>query len=503
MCIIYALIFITLIMITNTNMLILAIIMILVTSLYYSTGFLSLISSLMLFYTMPVFLTVYLWRGYGFLASLPLLYLIDSASKRFSEKYSLNPPNIFIKNLSITPLSLLFIALTLLPLTLIDLWISISSFTIIIYIILKSSYRLLALKKVRLDAPKVIKGIRGERQTIELSAINNSKVGMLIIFSDYEGVGSCDITPKKVKVNPSSSEEIRLEFTPSSAGKYGLKISFNIVDNELWVKRTLIHSIMTVVSTKTSIAVHVAQRLLRMLKPLPMTGLEIESEGPTKVMGGEFYGCREYIPGDDPRNINMKKSVSKQTMIINEYWSSGIGPLAIIADLTANSPEELDDLMYKVISLAIYSVFSKRPNVTLVAYNSRGIIKSIPRQAPRNILIMLLDLAEYAELLNITDSNLDEPDLRMLKEASKRDDAIAHIAKIELELLITAFKISPHSKALIKVKNIIRPPAEVTIIRSPDKQRWAHAILRHYLEEMGYKIVEIPHIPIKLITEIV
>lgn len=76
---------------------------------------------------------------------------------------------------------------------------------------------------------------------------------------------------------------------------------------------------------------------------------------------GEYYGARDFVPGDDPRAIHWKKSVSRGRLVVKEYvagesvsgGSLGMGRYApiVIADLTPSSGEELDRLAASLLNV--------------------------------------------------------------------------------------------------------------------------------------------------------
>lgn len=79
---------------------------------------------------------------------------------------------------------------------------------------------------------------------------------------------------------------------------------------------------------------------------------------------GDYSGAREYLPGDRPKDIHWKKSITKQELIVKVYepGSGGGGGgerLLIIADWVARNPEELDDLIKRTYSAILSSAGEK------------------------------------------------------------------------------------------------------------------------------------------------
>ncbi|MEM4624039.1 MAG: DUF58 domain-containing protein [Thermosphaera sp.] len=70
----------------------------------------------------------------------------------------------------------------------------------------------------------------------------------------------------------------------------------------------------------------------------------------SRTTTGEYEGAREYLPGDHPRSIHWKKSVSKGELIVKTFSKSpepggGGGGGVIVADWDASNPIELDTLI--------------------------------------------------------------------------------------------------------------------------------------------------------------
>ncbi|MDW8083037.1 MAG: DUF58 domain-containing protein [Sulfolobales archaeon] len=87
--------------------------------------------------------------------------------------------------------------------------------------------------------------------------------------------------------------------------------------------------------------------------------------GALKSLIGEYLGVREYQPGDSPRSIHWKKSLrteSVENIVVKVFGSeeiekvSGGGEVAILADLAAPNPVELDALLQAVYSTVLAAV---------------------------------------------------------------------------------------------------------------------------------------------------
>lgn len=62
----------------------------------------------------------------------------------------------------------------------------------------------------------------------------------------------------------------------------------------------------------------------------------------TRGLGTEFYGIREYLPGDDPRRINWKASARKNELMINETEAERVTDVMILLDTDVGLFEGLE-----------------------------------------------------------------------------------------------------------------------------------------------------------------
>lgn len=93
-----------------------------------------------------------------------------------------------------------------------------------------------------------------------------------------------------------------------------------------------------------------------------------------KSVQGDYAGAREYIPGDSPRSIHWKKSISMSELIVKEYstthGSETSYSTVIIADWIAPNPIELDMLIEATYSAVIGD---KSPKVLLLKVPRAGV----------------------------------------------------------------------------------------------------------------------------------
>lgn len=84
-------------------------------------------------------------------------------------------------------------------------------------------------------------------------------------------------------------------------------------------------------------------------------------ESSAQPLLGDYSGARDYHPGDHPRAIHWKKSVSKRKLIVKQFTKSGESSgggraIVLIADWVASNPVELDSLVYTTYSILLNSL---------------------------------------------------------------------------------------------------------------------------------------------------
>jgi len=81
---------------------------------------------------------------------------------------------------------------------------------------------------------------------------------------------------------------------------------------------------------------------------------------------GEYDGAREYMPGDHPRSIHWKKSISKGQLVVKSYSRTsedgGGGSDFVIADWDASNPVELD----RLINTTYAALFATKRRIRLL-----------------------------------------------------------------------------------------------------------------------------------------
>lgn len=83
----------------------------------------------------------------------------------------------------------------------------------------------------------------------------------------------------------------------------------------------------------------------------------IEALAGSRALRGDYAGVREYVPGDHPKDVHWKKSVSLGELVVKVYESgageAGGSPTVVVADWDASNPVELDQLIQVTYSALV------------------------------------------------------------------------------------------------------------------------------------------------------
>lgn len=111
-------------------------------------------------------------------------------------------------------------------------------------------------------------------------------------------------------------------------------------------------------------------------------------------VGTEFFGIREYIPGDELRRINWKASARSESLLSNEYEREHVTNIYLVTDLTAPSVDDLKWTVRASASIATY-LLRTRNRLGLVVIGES--VSHVQIESGRRQLLRVLDKLITAE----------------------------------------------------------------------------------------------------------
>jgi uncharacterized protein (DUF58 family) len=206
-------------------------------------------------------------------------------------------------------------------------------------------------------------------------------------------------------------------------------------------------------------------------------------------VGTEFFGIREYLPGDELRRINWKASARSQSLLSNEFEREHVTNIYLITDLTSRS---LDDLKWTVrasASVATY-LLRTRNRLGLIAIGE-GISHS-RLESGRRQLLRILD-----KLITAEPGGSGEPSRYLMR-------LIEEMPPCEV-LLISPLTSENVSRTIVEIRSrgkrisvITRAPAQLASAGDPFLTAAIHmhalkrASIIHRLRNAEVGVIEVP-----------
>ncbi len=166
-------------------------------------------------------------------------------------------------------------------------------------------------------------------------------------------------------------------------------------------------------------------------------------------VGTEFFGIRDYLPGDELRRINWKASARTEYLLSNEYEREHVTNIYLIVDLTSPSRDDLKWVVRASASITTY-LLRTRNRLGLVVLGEG--VSHVRIESGRRQLLRVLDKLVTAEPGGTGESNtylrrlIDEmPRCEVFFVSPLKSEAIANTAievriKHERVCVITGLK---------------------------------------------------------------
>ncbi len=111
-------------------------------------------------------------------------------------------------------------------------------------------------------------------------------------------------------------------------------------------------------------------------------------------VGTEFFGIRDYMPGDDLRRINWKASARTEFLLSNEYEREHVTNIYLIADISSLSRDDLKWVVRASASIATY-LLRTRNRLGLIVLGEG--VSHVRIESGRRQLLRVLDKLVTAE----------------------------------------------------------------------------------------------------------
>jgi uncharacterized protein (DUF58 family) len=308
--------------------------------------------------------------------------------------------------------------------------------------------------------------------------------------------------PRRFSAVSGSTLDLRL--TPPLAGRSTPSLRLALGDRRGLVRSAYsLQPLLLHIIPRARYARYLAQKFLEG----SASGIEIAALTPfmetlKRTRGTDYLRSREYLPGDQLKDIDFKHRAKYGRLIFKEYASSDGRPAILAAGLTAATAEEADRLVYNLISAAFTLAQDGIPTA-LAVYDRQAVRQVTGLLAPRELLRQALSLADEVRILPSPARRLAPQDARRLRQTINTLES-THLSMVSglLEVLRLQYAaigqlsgVHPASACLDSATRRLKPPAAV-LLASPlagDDAEALSAILDK-LSRRGYQVLALPSV---------
>ncbi len=213
--------------------------------------------------------------------------------------------------------------------------------------------------------------------------------------------------------------------------------------------------------------------------------------------GIEYFGSREYQPGDRWKDVDWKHTFFLGKLIVKEFAGAQGQNAILIADLTAKNAEEADKLAFELVMSAYTFAMESLPTA-LAVYNRNEVLVMSESMNPRETLKKTLQLTEKIIVVEPSEKVLEPTEMRKIRrsitqlEQSKIDSSqkLAKILRLEYDVNQKTVLNHPVGKELLKIVEGISPPATITVVSSSSYNEDILNIILEKVEDKGYNIIK-------------
>lgn len=172
-------------------------------------------------------------------------------------------------------------------------------------------------------------------------------------------------------------------------------------------------------------------------------------------VGTEFFGIRDYLPGDELRRINWKASARTDLLLSNEYEREHVTNIYLFVDLTSSQIDALKWTVRTAASIATYLLRTRNRLGLIVLGES---ISHVKIESGRRQLLRVLD-----KLVTAEPGGTGEPSTYLLR-------LLEEMPRCEI-LLVSALALEAISRSVVAIKR--KHERMVVITRIPTLQEGA------------------------------
>ncbi len=329
-----------------------------------------------------------------------------------------------------------------------------------------------------------------------------AKSGMPLFASLSSAASWVHVEPSEFVLPAKGEAEVDLRFVPPLAGPSKLRLQASALDPRGLVQTgQILEPVELHIIPRAKYAQWLANKYLERTTFGTSMAASVAVDRSNKAgrRGVEYYGSRQYQPGDRWKDIDWKHTYLLGELIVKEFAVSQGQTAILVADLTAKDAEEADKLAYDFVMSALTFATESMPTA-LAVYNQAEVFAAIQPMNPREALKKTLQLTEKITIVEPSEKVLQSVRMRRLRrsigqlEQIKSDSTqkLVDVLRLEYEANQKAAMNHPAGRALAKIIEGTPPPATITVVSSSlSINHDALSITLEKLKEKGYNIVQV------------
>jgi hypothetical protein len=306
------------------------------------------------------------------------------------------------------------------------------------------------------------------------------------------------ITPSNFELPTRTEKKVDLQFTPPLAGPSKLQVQALTLDSRGLIQTgQVLEPVDLHIIPRVKYAQWLANKYLEQTASgAGLTSLASSAMSSNVAKSVEYYGSRQYQPGDRWKDLDWKHTYLFGELIVKEFSGAHGQTAILVADLTAKDAEEADKLAYNFVMSALTLADESLPTA-LAVYNHANVLAALQPMNPREVLKKTLELTEKIVMLDPSEKVLQSTELLRLKRSigqleqanSVPSQRLVEILKLEFEANQKTAMSQPAGQVLAKIVEAVSPPATLTVVSSLSRDDEALAVTLERLKEKGYNTV--------------
>ena len=456
---------------------------------------------LYLFFALPLLFSPQTGPFLSILIAIPVLFLIDHSMREaaLSTPYYQTERS---RSLTGNGRSLVLLMLVVMGISLLlgSTVLALAGTSLILYLVIRGLLVFKGMPAKPVEEKQVqLRILAGSVSHTRIEMDNKSRSGgRLFILSGYDWL---KVDPAVISLKDDRLTT-RISLTPPLAGPALIRFEAYATDIlGLTQTRFDLEPIRLYVIPRAKYAAWLAKKYLENTRPGNLAIISnIKSLKPVMGLrhGIEYYGSRQYQPGDSLKNIDWKHSLKYDELISKEFTEFHGRPALMLVNLAVGSDEEKDKTAYKIIVTAL-SLARENVPTAISAYDHEGVKMSTASLHPQQLVLNAMALARQLVRYDKPLRYLGSADVDRLKANISRlrfsDNAaskvISGLLQLEYRSLNLGSKLNPATRALSDVLGRIDRQSNIVIISSRNHDGEALAFNTHMLSRKGNAVINV------------